>query len=403
MAAGLARAGSCQYAFGGFRVTKSVGKAVATLRHIATLGLPAGMVFEQVTECLSEIFPFESASMVLYDHDLQATDALLTHEISPAVSNRYFERWFNQEEARFIPSHRRAALGQTPDVFNVGDYAPRLWETELYDEVFRDLGFYRMSSMTLRQGGRAAGNICFGRTEGGLDFSTADLKAMSEVAGYASLALAATPAEEGIFENQAMDQVETALVVTNGAGEVEHLTYNGWRLLRWASLAHFNTAVVQECLKQPAAHYDAYGWARPLLSELSRRVMAASEGRPAPPAVIRRRSRHGEFVLTAFLMHGGAAQPDPPMIIVQIQRLTPMEVRLFASPLFRGLSAQEQIVARLLLKGVSQPDIARQIGVSPHTVVSHVRNIYRRTGASDRETLRAALLPPPEADLALTG
>jgi len=116
-------------------------------------------------------------------------------------------------------------------------------------------------------------------------------------------------------------------------------------------------------------------------------------GEPAPPALMRRRSRHGEFVLKAFALHRGVPAGDVEQIAVEVQRHAPLEVRLFASDLFRSFTAQEQVVARLLVRGESQGGIARALGVSPHTVVSHVRNVYRQAGASSRESLTAALAP----------
>jgi DNA-binding CsgD family transcriptional regulator len=57
-------------------------------------------------------------------------------------------------------------------------------------------------------------------------------------------------------------------------------------------------------------------------------------------------------------------------------------------------------VARLTIRGATHAEIAEELGVSVHTVVSHVRSAYRRTGASSRETLLAALLPRPDRDQA---
>jgi DNA-binding CsgD family transcriptional regulator len=124
-------------------------------------------------------------------------------------------------------------------------------------------------------------------------------------------------------------------------------------------------------------------------------VAANLHGACAAPPLLRRRSRHGEFVLKAFAMHAGVAAAEA--IVVQVQRRTPVDARLFRSELFRSLTAQEQIVCRLLIKGSTQGEIARSLGVSPHTVVSHIRNIYRRTGANDRDSLKGAVLPLADA------
>jgi len=376
-------------------LTKAAGKALATLRHMAAVRQPAGVMFEAVTGSLAEIVPFESATLVLYDDDYQATDAFLTHELAPGIANRYFARWFNREEGRYLPTHATTAQGGAPDVFRASEYQPRLWETELYDEVFRALGFHHMASMTLRQGGRARGHIAMGRP-GGRDFEARDLKALNEAAAFATLALAQTPETPGLAETAFLEEVETALVLTDLTGAVQQLSPNALRMLRWASLSDQNIGVIQQCLREPLGDEASYAWVKPILGELAARVVAGLDGRPGPPALLRRATRHGEFVLRAYAMHAGGGSGAPEVIAVELQRRTPLEARLFNSDLFRELTSQEQQVCRLVLKRLSQPEIAQAMGVSLHTVISHVRNLYRRTGASGRDSLQTVLLKPPE-------
>jgi DNA-binding NarL/FixJ family response regulator len=48
------------------------------------------------------------------------------------------------------------------------------------------------------------------------------------------------------------------------------------------------------------------------------------------------------------------------------------------------LTAREVEVLRLLARGLSNKEIARQLVISPKTAGSHVENIYAKTGASNR-------------------
>lgn len=374
-------------------MTKAAGKAMATLRHLAALRLPPAVVFEAVTRSLKDIAPFDTATLVTYGPGLEPTDAFLTHEISPAVTRQYFTRWYNRDERLYIPDHAQVAAGAAPDVFAVSAYAPRIAETELYDEVWRHLGFRHLAAMTLRQGGRAVAHMGLGRPAGS-DFTAAELDRFAAAADFAALAVGGGPASEGWQETDALVEIETALIVTDAHGEPQQLSALAWRLLQWTCLAHQDAAVVRACLAGDS-HNDLYAWARPVLAELARRVNAGLRGEAAAPARLRRRSRHGEFVLKAFALYAGPPGGDAQHIAVEVQRYAPLEVRLFGSDLFRSFTAQEQVVARLLVRGESQGEIARALGLSPHTVVSHVRNVYRRAGAHDRETLIAALLPRP--------
>ena len=60
-------------------------------------------------------------------------------------------------------------------------------------------------------------------------------------------------------------------------------------------------------------------------------------------------------------------------------------------PVLEPLSPQEQRVTRLLIAGRSNAEIASELVVSPNTVKTHVKNIYRKLGVATRDELRAAV------------
>ena len=90
-------------------------------------------------------------------------------------------------------------------------------------------------------------------------------------------------------------------------------------------------------------------------------------------------------------MHG-ALGPQRTAYGVQIERHTPIALQLFSEPAFLALSNREQMVCRLVVQGVSQTEMAHQLGVKPSTVVSHVRNLYDRLDVSRREDVAGAVM-----------
>ncbi len=54
-----------------------------------------------------------------------------------------------------------------------------------------------------------------------------------------------------------------------------------------------------------------------------------------------------------------------------------------------GLTSRQRQVLHLLAQGFSNPEIARVLGLSPHTVKTHVTHIFERLGVEDRVTAAA--------------
>jgi HD-GYP domain-containing protein (c-di-GMP phosphodiesterase class II) len=67
-----------------------------------------------------------------------------------------------------------------------------------------------------------------------------------------------------------------------------------------------------------------------------------------------------------------------------------------------GLTAREVEVLRMLARGLSNKEIARQLVITPKTVSNHVEHIYSKIGASTRASaalfaMRSGLLPEEES------
>jgi ATP/maltotriose-dependent transcriptional regulator MalT len=63
-----------------------------------------------------------------------------------------------------------------------------------------------------------------------------------------------------------------------------------------------------------------------------------------------------------------------------------------------SLTAKEQVVARLVARGLSNHEAAAELSVSAKAVEYHLGNIYAKTGITSRHQLGAVLSPQPAAD-----
>ena len=73
-----------------------------------------------------------------------------------------------------------------------------------------------------------------------------------------------------------------------------------------------------------------------------------------------------------------------------IRRMSPIDL----------LTGREREISRLLAKGLSHKDVARQLGIAPSTVRNQIRSVYQKTGISSRAELATLIHAPAEAGAA---
>jgi DNA-binding CsgD family transcriptional regulator len=163
--------------------------------------------------------------------------------------------------------------------------------------------------------------------------------------------------------------------------------------------------------------------AEPLLAELSGGTPAAGMDAPAIHAV----AEATRSAIAAAGARGVAALPSVPVktpagtwlvlhgallgdvganqVAVFIQRAHPTLVAPLLLQAY-GLTAREQEVAQLVLRGATTVQAAQRLGISPHTLTDHMKSIFEKTGARTRGELSATLffgehLPRIQRDVAV--
>jgi DNA-binding CsgD family transcriptional regulator len=128
---------------------------------------------------------------------------------------------------------------------------------------------------------------------------------------------------------------------------------------------------------------------------LAARVQRSDDG---PPRV-RVRTRAGRWaVLHASKLPTGGA----PAVAIIIEEPAPAEL----APLLMlayGLTPQERAVTRLVCRGLSTPELAEQLHITPNTLQDHLKSIFEKTGVSSRRELVAAILQEQYLPRALAG
>jgi DNA-binding CsgD family transcriptional regulator len=92
-----------------------------------------------------------------------------------------------------------------------------------------------------------------------------------------------------------------------------------------------------------------------------------------------------------LVLHGGLlGRSDAGEIAVFIQRAHPTLVAPLLLKAF-GLTAREQEVAQLVLRGATTEQAARRLSISPYTVADHIKAIFEKTDCRTRSELSAKL------------
>ncbi|MFJ2775464.1 helix-turn-helix transcriptional regulator [Kitasatospora sp. NPDC087315] len=114
----------------------------------------------------------------------------------------------------------------------------------------------------------------------------------------------------------------------------------------------------------------------------------AAYGLPAPQRKIRVQARDGRwFVLHASALRGGTAGE----VTVVASEATPADVMpLYLSAY--GLTAREQEVALLLVRGCDTRDVSRLLTMTPYTVQDHLKSVFAKAGVASRRELIARVM-----------
>lgn len=262
--------------------------------------------------------------------------------------------FFASELADGDRTFRRMAADRTPASGVSLDEHP---DDEFVRVVLGPAGYAAEARAVCFDGPAAWGGITLWRREGRPVFRDADLVRLDRLAGAL-----ATELREAVVRSLAgprtgdTGDVQRAMVVLE-AGEVVELSPDAHELLR--ELGH------------PAD--DEYRH----LDHL--RVLATDD--PRFSAVI----RTSEGWLTAHGTPLGGLR-----VAVTITSAGP-ERLLGARVVAAGLSAREVEVTRLLCRGLSDREIARELGVSSHTVHDHVRAVRRKLGVRSRAEVSATI------------
>ena len=215
--------------------------------------------------------------------------------------------------------------------------------------------------------GRCWGAVHIARREHRPDFGAEDVSALASIAGVVAEGIRASLRFDA--GRRAADGTAPGLVVLGPHDDVELITPPARGLLA--------------AMRMPAQRDDDETPPGSLLAlaAFTRSSPHDPNGKPHAVAVP---TSSGWITLHASLPDGGTAG----RVAIVLERAASPEstaIRLEA----HGVTAREREIAGLLARGLTNPEIAARLVLSPYTVQDHIKSLFEKTGVSSRQELVA--------------
>jgi DNA-binding CsgD family transcriptional regulator len=334
-------------------------------------------LFEDVSRRLDEIVPFDGAAWFATDPaTVLGTSAVRIENIEKGHCETYWERECRVEDINLFRDVARSPLG-VASLFAASGHQPQ--RSARYREFLAPQGYGDEVRAAMRLGESTWGVLNLYRERSRPEFSCAELELVRQVAPTIARALRGFAVRTSPVAPSGADGPGTALFDPTGA------------LL---SLDGRAEALFEEVGGTEWAHHPLP--MTPVYAVLGR-AAAVAEGRDRGPATARLRSSSGRWLaLHASCLRGADGSAGPTALTIEPAKsaqIAPIIVEAYC------LTAREQEITRSVARGLTNPEIAAELFLSPHTVRDHLKAIFAKVGVTSRGELVAKLFAEHYAPL----
>jgi DNA-binding CsgD family transcriptional regulator len=355
----------------------AVDRLVEDVARLGARGLPREEYYDEVTARLRRVVPSAAACWHTVDPQtsLLTSDSptelirrgVLTLETAAAAGQGIIaSEYFAQDVNTFASLARKRLPVRTLTQAAGG----RVERSLRYQQVLAPAGIPHELRAAFVTRGRCWGAVHIARRDGEPDFTSADVSALASIAGLVA---------EGIRRSLRFDA---------GRRGGADASSPGLMLLGPRNEVELITPPARELLDlMPSGIRRANGETPPsavlALAEYTRRAPAA-EGDDARTVAVP--TAAGWVTLHASLPDGGTVGR---VAIVVERSASPAAtaVRLES----HGVTAREREIAALLAAGLTNPEIAERLVLSPYTVQDHIKSLLEKTNVSSRQELVARI------------
>jgi DNA-binding CsgD family transcriptional regulator len=368
----------------------SVRRAVARIRQLSCLGLGGEAAVPEILRELHGLVPAGSNIFAWAGAGGEISNVYTEHPGWVHMGPLYFAEFYERREREVILTFSESMrLRDGPAVRHVDSFLKvdrrEFLRSSMFNEILRKVNDYQRLFVTVREGVRGLGGMLLGRGQYDPPFTGDEAKRLELIVPLIAHALA----PRGNLDVELADTDDEGLIVAGLDGKILQLSSQAERLLLLACYPQCSPGA----LACDAGHFvlppPVVRICRNLVRAFKERL-AEDIGEELAPPVWRHRNVWGGFTFRAYWLP--AARGAPPLLGVTVHRQEPLPLRFLRRMGDLPLSAREGEACLLLLAGHSRPTIAERLGVSQHTAIGHVRNIYAKLNVRNRAELAAKVL-----------
>lgn len=351
--------------------TAKIERHVTALETACRDATDGDELFSDVSTRLRQIMPFDSAAWFATDPaTVLGTLPVRVENVESGHCESYWERECRVEDVLLFRDVARSKTG-IGTLYAVTDDNPG--RSARWREFIAPQGYGDELRAAFRLGDSTWGVVDLMRDQSRAPFTDADVRIVRAIVPAVAAALRgfATRAADRGSARATDDGPGTALY--DDSGTLLSLDDHAERLFTelagptWSEVPQSMTAVRAVVAK----------------------AAAVAAGRDRGPAASRLRAASGRWLsVHASCLRGPGGRPGPTALIIEpakSSQIAPIIVEAYR------LTVREQEITRAIARGLSNPEIAAELFLSPHTVRDHLKTIFAKVGVGSRGELIAKL------------
>lgn len=360
-------------------MTESLARTRVHIRQLCCLGLPGEQLMPPLLKAVRQLVRAESAAFFWVDAHGEMTKLYSERTLPEAVMKMYFERYYDREGSAFRRAFNERA--RAPEAVVAVSPSAAEEQSPYYNDIMRQLEAHHVLYGIVREQGRSLGQMSLYRPKSARPFGSSQRAELASIMRYVGHGVA-QPATGALVAGTFLDAADDAVFLMRPNARVSDLSLAAQKLLSLATLGRIGPDVLTASIAD-AAH--------PLLRGLVEQLRSALAGHDVAPPVVLVDNAWGRFVLRGYAVSDGPLAEDT-MIAVRIHRQEPMLLRFVDALNDFGLSPQQREIAALLARGATNQQMATSLGVSVNTIAYHIKQLFQRLDAHDRQQMIGKVL-----------